>query len=60
MFEAPFNLIFILSICLVAGIIFGSICRAIKLPQVIGHIIAGVMLGMSGIHFLSLQMKIKT
>ena len=55
MFEGSFNLILILGICLATGIVLGSFCRAIKLPQVIGHILAGVMLGLSGIHLLSLE-----
>ncbi len=50
------NIILFLGIILFGGAVGGRIFQKIKVPQVVGYIIIGVILGQSGLKFISLDM----
>lgn len=51
-----FNIILFLGIILFGGAIGGRLFQRIKVPQVVGYIIIGVILGQSGLKFIGLDM----
>lgn len=50
------NIIFEVAIILFSGIIFGRICKFIKLPNVTGYLIAGLLLGPSVLNLVPISM----
>lgn len=50
------NIIFEVAIILFSGIIFGRICKFIKLPNVTGYLIAGLLLGPSVFNIVPISM----
>lgn len=50
------NLFINLGIALIVGIIFGKLIKLVKIPAVAGYIMAGLLLGVSGLKVLNLQM----
>jgi Kef-type K+ transport system membrane component KefB len=50
--EFHFNELYIIGLALIYGFLGGKLANLIKLPAVIGYIIAGIILGYSGLKFL--------
>ncbi len=50
------NIIFEVAVILFAGIIFGRLCKLIKLPNVTGYLIAGLLLGPSVLNIIPISM----
>ena len=50
------NIIFEVAIILFAGLIFGRLCKLIKLPNVTGYLLAGLLLGPSVLNIIPISM----
>ncbi|MCA9399155.1 MAG: cation:proton antiporter, partial [Candidatus Omnitrophica bacterium] len=53
------NILFILGLALFGGTIGGRLFQKIRVPQVVGYIIIGIILGQSGINLISKEMITK-
>jgi len=51
--DIHFNALFLLGLILFAGTAGGKILQKLKIPQVVGYIIAGVLLGRSGLNVIN-------
>ena len=51
------NIILFLGIILFGGAVGGRLFQKMKIPQVVGYIIIGVILGQSGLKFIGLDMR---
>ena len=50
------NTLFILALVLFGGTLGGRLFQKMKIPQVVGYIIMGVILGQSGLRVIDLEM----
>ena len=49
------NLILLLGIILLLGALGGTVFKKLKIPQVVGYIVIGIIIGQSGFQILSAQ-----
>lgn len=51
-YSAHFNALFLLGLILFAGTVGGRVFQKLKIPQVVGYIVAGIVLGQTGLNII--------